>query len=128
MPTALELDSAQLNQYVQAACRRAKSAPPARSDPAEERALTQHAQDAAALLKERFGATRVVLFGSLAHRAWSASDSDVDLAVAGLRGDDYWQAWREVEAVFGNRRVDLIELETASGSLRAAVDRYGVAL
>ncbi len=35
---------------------------------------------AARLLRERFGATRVVVFGSLAHRAWFRPWSDIDLA------------------------------------------------
>jgi len=39
------------------------------------------------VLKSRFGARRVVLFGSLAHAAWFAPHSDVDLAVEGLVGE-----------------------------------------
>jgi len=82
---------------------------------------------AAALLKKQFGARRVILFGSLAHEAWFASDSDVDLAVEGLRGN-YWQAWRKAEEIVGDREVDLIEIEGASDSLQRAIRRYGVDL
>lgn len=85
-------------------------------------------REAAALLKTRFGARRVILFGSLAHRAWFVPDSDVDLVVEGLAGDDYWQAWRLVEEVIMDWPVDLIEMETASKSLLRAVQRYGVDL
>lgn len=39
------------------------------------------ARRASHILKEEFGATRVVAFDSLAHGAWYGSCSDVDLAV-----------------------------------------------
>jgi len=128
VPTALQLTPAELERYVQAACRRARAASPVSSEAAQRGELVEQAREAAALLKGRFRAARVVLFGSLAHGAWSGHDSDVDLAVEDVCGDDYWRAWEEVEAIFGRRSVDLIALETASSSLRAAVDRYGVTL
>jgi len=81
---------------------------------------------AATLLKSRYAARRVVLFGSLAHAAWFVPDSDVDLAVEGLAGTDYWQAWKAVEEALGDRSVDLIDIETAGESLRRAIERYGV--
>jgi len=80
------------------------------------------------VLKARFGVRRVVLFGSLAHAAWFVPDSDVDLAVEGLAGDDYWRAWRQIEEIIGDRPVDLIEIEMAGESLRRAIQRYGVEL
>jgi len=55
-------------------------------------------------------------------------DSDVDLAVEGLIGEDYWRAWRLAEEIIGDRPVDLIEMETAGESLRRAIQRYGVEL
>jgi tRNA nucleotidyltransferase (CCA-adding enzyme) len=39
------------------------------------------AREAARILKESFGATRVLLFGSLAKESWFHIRSDVDLAV-----------------------------------------------
>ena len=83
---------------------------------------------ASALLKTRFGARKVLLFGSLAHEAWFVPDSDVDLVVEGLAGEDYWQAWRLVEETIQDRPVDLIELESASASLQHAIERYAVEL
>jgi predicted nucleotidyltransferase len=85
-------------------------------------------REAADVLKTRFGARRVVLFGSLAHAAWFTPDSDVDLAVEGLEGDTYWQAWRLLEELIAVRPVDLVELETAKEPLRRAIQRYGVEL
>jgi predicted nucleotidyltransferase len=80
------------------------------------------------MLKTRFGARRVILFGSLAHAAWFMPDSDVDLVVEGLAGDDYWRAWGLIEEIVADRPVDLIEIETAGESLRRAIQRYGVEL
>ena len=67
----------------------------------------------------------MILFGSLAHQAWFSQDSDVDLVVEGLSSAEYLRAWGEVEAIIGDRQVDLIEVETTSTSLRDAILRYG---
>ena len=128
MPTALELTREGWKSYLEAARRR--PAPPGLT-PAERRAreqLLDRIREAAAEIKTRFGAQRVVLFGSLAHAVWFVPDSDVDLAVEGLAGDDYWQAWRLAEEIIGDRPVDLIEIEAASESLRRAIQRHGVEL
>ena len=126
MSTALELTREGWKPYLEAARRR--PAPP-EPTPAEQRAraqLLERIYKAADILKARFGARRVVLFGSLAHAAWFVPDSDVDLAVEGLVDGDYWEAWRLVEEVIGDRPVDLIEIERAGESLRRAIERYGV--
>ena len=128
MPTALELTREGWRSYLEAARRR--PAPP-EVTPAERRArerLLERVREAAAVLKARFGARRVVLFGSLAHAAWFMPDSDVDLAVEGLAGDDYWRAWRLVEEIIGDRPVDLIEIEMVGESLKRAIERYGMEL
>lgn len=128
MPTALELGREGWKPYLEAARRR--PAPPELT-PAQRREreqLLDRIRKAAAELKARFGARRVVLFGSLAHAAWFIPNSDVDLAVEGLASEDYWDAWRLAEEVIGDRPVDLVELETARESLRRAIERYGVEL
>jgi predicted nucleotidyltransferase len=128
MPTALELTREGWKSYLEAARRRPV---PSKLTLAERRArerLLDRIREAAVLLKARFGAQRVVLFGSLAHVAWFMPDSDVDLAVEGLAGDDYWQAWRLVEEIIGDRPVDLIEIEMVGESLKRAIQRYGVEL
>jgi predicted nucleotidyltransferase len=128
MPTALELTREGWRSYLEAARRR--PAPP-EVTPAERRGrerLLDRVREAAAVLKARFGARRVVLFGSLAHAAWFMPDSDVDLVVEGLAGDDYWRAWRRVEEIIGDRPVDLIEIEMVGESLKRAIQRYGIEL
>lgn len=128
MPTALELRREGWKPYLEAA---RHQPPPPELTPAERRErerLLDRIREAAAEAKARFGARRVVLFGSLAHTAWFVPDSDVDLGVEGLTGDAYWQAWQLVEEIIGDRPVDWIDIESAGDSLRQAIQRYGVEL
>jgi predicted nucleotidyltransferase len=128
VPTALELTREEWKRYVDSALRRVE---PPELTPEEQQAREQllaRVHAAAAMLKTRFAARRVVLFGSLAHAAWFMPDSDVDLAVEGLANKDYWQAWKMVEEIISDRPVDLIEIEAVGESLRRAIERYGVEL
>ena len=127
MPTALELTPEGWKRYVAGARERARHEPtPAEEDLRGE--LLGRVREAAAALKSRFSARRVILFGSLAHPSSFVSDSDVDLAVEGLVADDYWKAWGLAEEIINDRPVDLIEVERASESLRRAIRRHGIEL
>jgi len=128
MPTALELSREEWQPYLEAAAKRTPPPPLSPRDRREQESLMRRVRAAADLLKTRFGARRVILFGSLAHQGWFAPDSDVDLMVEGLVAGDYWQAWRLVEETIGDRGVLLIELETASPSLLQSIRRHGVEL
>lgn len=128
MPTALELTREEWQPYIEAARQRP---PPPKLTSVEQKQREQllvRVQEAATTLKHRFGAKRVVLFGSLADTTWFATDSDVDLAVEGLPNEFYWQAWKVIEDIIGNRSVDLIEIETAKESLKKTIQQYGVEL
>ncbi|MFB0533355.1 MAG: nucleotidyltransferase family protein [Anaerolineae bacterium] len=85
-------------------------------------------QQAAALLKERFDARRVVLFGSLARSDFFHRRSDVDLAVEGIRSQDFWRAWSALDTLGCEFEIDLVDVETASPSLRLEIEREGVEL
>ena len=128
MPTALELTQEEWDRYVQAASRRAAPAELSAEEQAERERLLQLARNTAAALKTQFGVQRVLVFGSLAHSAWFVPDSDVDLAVQGLSGEQYWAAWNLVEDIIGDRQVDLIDIDTASDSLRQAIEHHGIEL
>ena len=128
MPTALEIGPQGWKAYAEAfISRRARTASKGVKLKERERILTQ-IQKVAALLKSEFGAKRVVLFGSMAHEAWFTPDSDIDLAVEGLKAEHYWRAWEALEEEILDRPVDLIDIESASESLRKSIDRYGVDL
>jgi len=125
MATALELGRQGWAQYAPGARRRLQETREAAVVPDQDR-LTAALRQAADVLRRDFGAARIVLFGSLA-RGERYPGSDIDIAVEGLTGD-YWQAWRVVEEAVPGCSVDLVELESASPSLRAAIAREGVEL
>ena len=128
MPTALELTRKEWRKYVDAASRRPPLPGPTAQEKEERDLLLLQVRKAAKELKKRFGVDRVVLFGSLVQVQWYSSTSDVDLAVQGLRPQDYWGALKLVEDIINNRHIDLVEVEAASESLRSSIDRSGVEL
>jgi predicted nucleotidyltransferase len=69
------------------------------------------------------GATRVVLFGSLALGTFRAR-SDIDLAVAGLSERVLARLEREFAAVT-DRAVDLLNLDISPPHMRRHVERFG---
>jgi predicted nucleotidyltransferase len=127
MPTALELGHAGWQRYLEAAQRR--PGPPAvtAAERHERQKLVRRIHHAASVLKTRFGARRVVLFGSLVHAAWFRSAADVDLAVSGWQQSN-WQAWQVAEEIIADRSVHLLTLETARESVRPSIDRHGIEL
>lgn len=127
MPTALELGPEGWKRFVEAARRRAPAGPSAEEE-SDRAGLVARAQEAAKALKKEYGALRVVLFGSLAHRAWFHASSDIDLAVEGLAPGARWGAWRRVEEFFPGRKVDVVEYKVASDSLRRAIEDEGLEL
>jgi predicted nucleotidyltransferase len=128
MPTALELSRKERRRYIDAASRRRPLPGPSEEQKEEHRVLLIKVREAAKELKERFGVDRVVLFGSLVQAHWYSSTSDVDLAVRGLKRQDYWEALKVAEDIIGDRNIDLVEIETAFESLRSSIDRYGFEL
>ena len=128
MPTALELTREEWNRYRrQPEDREGKPGLSVAERRERERVLAL-VRRAAEALKARFNVRRVLLFGSLAHEAWYASDSDVDLAVQGLSADDYWRAWGVIEDIITERPVDLVDLDAAPDSLRRSIERDGIDL
>ncbi len=86
------------------------------------------ARKAATILKERFGATRVLVFGSLAHRAWFTPRSDIDLCVDGIPVDKFFHAEAEIEALASGFKVDLVDSTECSPKLQKQVEEEGVEL
>jgi len=80
------------------------------------------ARTAAALLKSRYRASRVIAFGSLTEADRFHLWSDVDLAVWGLAPGDYFEAVARVLDVGGEIKVDLIRAERCKPHLRAAIE------
>jgi uncharacterized protein len=92
---------------------------------AEVTKAKDEARAAARMLKEKYGAKRVVLFGSLARGdCWKGFD--VDLAVEGVERD-FFGAWADVERLI-DRKVDLIDLKNATPLLLKRLKQDGIEL
>jgi uncharacterized protein len=86
------------------------------------------ARRAAQLLREEFGATQVIAFGSLAHGAWFGARSDIDLAVEGIPAEAFWRAWCALDRLGGSADIDLVAIESAPDGLREEITHQGVRL
>ncbi len=86
------------------------------------------ARQAARLLREAFGATRVRLFGSAAQRPRFTTWSDVDLAVWGILPQRFYAAVAAITGISADIRVDLVDAEQCSRALRLAIEQDGTEL
>jgi predicted nucleotidyltransferase len=86
------------------------------------------ARAAARLMRQRFSATRVVVFGSLAHRAWFTPWSDIDLAAWGIPSDMFYQAVASVTGLSSEFEIDLVAPEDCRPGLRQVIEQEGIDL
>lgn len=106
--TAADLTPEEIERYREA-WRRRWAEEEARRAQRQERAWAV-AREAAALLKSRFGARRVRVFGSLP-TAWFHERSDIDLAVEGIPLDRLSEAEAALADLAPEFHVDLVPLE-----------------
>jgi predicted nucleotidyltransferase len=86
------------------------------------------AMAAARQLKEQHGATKVLLFGSVASGIGFHERSDIDLAVEGISVQGFWRASSDAERAARPFEIDVIDLAAAPPSLRAHIEDTGVCL
>jgi predicted nucleotidyltransferase len=123
--TALQLSPEELKQYRPLeAIRRRKAKTRAEVAKRRRRALTV-ARKAAQLLKEKFGAKEVILFGSLARRGSFTMYSDIDLAARGINPLKFYAAAAALDGVNTDFQIDLAELETCPPAVLANVQKDG---
>ncbi|MBW4465736.1 MAG: nucleotidyltransferase domain-containing protein [Pegethrix bostrychoides GSE-TBD4-15B] len=79
------------------------------------------AKQAAALLKTKFGAERVMLFGSVVHGYWFSATSDIDLAVWGLDALAYLTAVAQLQDLAPEFKIDLVRMERCEPELERAI-------
>lgn len=84
------------------------------------------ARQAAAVLKDEFGANRVVLFGSLLQPKLFHARSDVDLAVWEV--EHYFRAVARLLDLDPEIEINLVPIEDARPELRTVIEREGVEL
>jgi len=90
--------------------------------------LIDKASNAAVILKNQFGANKVILFGSLIHEDWFVDNSDIDFAVDGIAHEDYWKAWGIVESFFPDRVIDFVDLNDLNESFQKSILNQGLFL
>lgn len=79
-------------------------------------------EQCARIMIERFGARRVIPFGSVMGDGPWHEDSDLDLAVEGLSSDALWEAERQLETIVPSwLQVDLVPLEQAYPEVRVRI-------
>lgn len=126
MKTAAQLTAGELAIYRETAKRRTIERS-ARLVQRRDHAMSL-AREAAAMLRTKFGATNVYLFGSLAQPGAFTEVSDIDLAVEGLRSRDYFRALAAVMSLDRRFRIDLVDLADCVPSLAGVVTEEGKAL
>ena len=85
----------------------------------------QVARKAAKMLKTKFGVEKVMVFGSLVHPALFHERSDVDLAVWGLGGREYYRAVSVLLDIEPSISIDLIAFEDVRPALQQVILKEG---
>lgn len=88
------------------------------------------ARIAAELLKKRFGAKRVVAFGSLVRKTVFTQWSDIDLAVWGIPPEEYYRAAGEAVDIGLEEgiRVDVVDAGDCGPRFLAEIEDEGIQL
>lgn len=126
MTTALKLTPEEMDTY-RAAARRRQEQEQQELAQREKRAW-ELAQRAAALLREQFGATRVMVFGSLVHGGCFTPWSDVDIAAWEIRPEDTFRAIGAVMDIDTEIEINLVDVNACRPTLLVSIEREGVEL
>jgi predicted nucleotidyltransferase len=86
------------------------------------------ARKAARVLREEFGAKRVVVFGSLAHQLWYSPRSDIDIAVWGIAPEIFFRAAARVDRVAKGFEIDVLDPDDCRPSVRQEIEEDGIDL
>lgn len=90
--------------------------------PIQQQAARDLAMCCATVLRHRFGARRVIPFGSVVGVGTWHAGSDLDLAVEGIAPEQFFRAWAALrEMLPPGLEVDLVDLEHAGEALRARI-------
>lgn len=80
------------------------------------------AEQCSQILRQEFGATQIVLFGSLRGDAPWHWQSDLDLAVSGISEEALWKAQQQLALVMPNwLAFDLVDLERVAPQVRSRI-------
>ena len=88
----------------------------------------QTAYEVATLLYEQFGATQVVVFGSLTDPMAFTNRSDIDIAVSGLSNDAYDKAYGKVVYFDAPFKIDFVNFDTSEGRFRERIKHQAISI
>jgi len=88
----------------------------------------QLARSAAELLRVRFCAIRIVVFGSLVDQRRFTPWSDVDLAAWGIPADDFYRAVAVITGLSPEFEVDLVDPQMCPPALLERIKHEGIEL
>lgn len=123
--TALDLSPEELKKYHPREAFRKRRAETRVEVAKRRRRAYAAALKAAELLKTKFGAKEVILFGSLARRGSFTLYSDIDLAERGIPSDSYLTAMDTVLYLDKEFKIDLVELDTCLPAMREEIESEG---
>jgi len=86
------------------------------------------ARVASDILRERFGASRVLVFGSLSRPSDFTRWSDIDLAAYGIPPNRFYRAVADVTGFSREFEIDLTDVGTCPRSLLKVVEKEGIEL
>ena len=86
------------------------------------------AKKVTAMLKERYAAKRVILFGSLVKSDYLHERSDIDLLVEGIKSEDFLRAGADAWRVADPFDVDIIPAEIAHKNILRKALKEGIEL
>ncbi|MGE0083281.1 MAG: nucleotidyltransferase family protein [Desulfococcaceae bacterium] len=84
------------------------------------------ARKASDMLKKQFGARQVAVFGSLVHKDLFHQNSDVDLAVWGIKEKEYFRAVSCLMDLDSEISADLVMAEDAKPALGNRIQTEGI--
>ena len=117
----MELTLEALARYRKSALRRQEQLQPERLRLQEEAWVV--ARRAADLLREKFGVTRIVVFGSLVHPGCFTRWSDIDLAAWGIAPDDTLRAIGAVMDLETTYEINLVDVQTARPAILKIIEK-----
>jgi uncharacterized protein len=86
----------------------------------------QEARKACAILKNEFGAGKVLVFGSLTDPSSFDENSDIDLAVLGIPDEKFYAAVGAVTNLVRNFKIDLVDIADCKEYLKKEIEKDGI--
>ena len=86
------------------------------------------AKKIAPMLKEKYGAKRVILFGSIVKGSYLHKRTDIDLLVEGIKSNDFLRAGADAWTISSPFDVDIVPVERADQYLLSRALEEGVEL